>query len=105
MNETALETAGPVTNPGKALTGGASRPLFRVLAAISFCHLLNDMIQSLLPAIYPILKQSYDLSFAQIGYITLAFQLTASILQPVVGLFTDRRPLPFSLPFGMCFTL
>ena len=81
------------------------RTIFPVLLAVSFCHLLNDLIQSLLPAIYPILKDGYDLSFAQIGYITLAFQLTASLLQPVVGLYTDRRPVPFSLPAGMGCTL
>ncbi len=81
------------------------RTVFPVLLAVSFCHLLNDLIQSLLPAIYPILKAHYDLSFAQIGYITLAFQLTASLLQPVIGLYTDRRPLPFSLPVGMGCTL
>jgi len=80
-------------------------PVFAILGAVSFCHLLNDTIQSLLPAIYPILKQSYALSFAQVGVITLAFQLTASMLQPVVGLYTDRRPVPFSLPFGMGCTL
>ena len=83
----------------------AQRTVFPVLVAISFCHLLNDLIQSLLPAIYPILKDSYGLSFAQIGYITLAFQLTASLLQPVVGLYTDHRPVPFSLPVGMGCTL
>ena len=81
------------------------RTVFPVLLAVSFCHLLNDLIQSLLPAIYPILKDGYNLSFAQIGYITLAFQLTASLLQPVVGLYTDRRPVPFSLPVGMGCTL
>jgi FSR family fosmidomycin resistance protein-like MFS transporter len=81
------------------------RTLFPVLLAVSFCHLLNDLIQSLLPAIYPILKDGYALSFAQIGYITLAFQLTASLLQPVVGLYTDRQPVPFSLPVGMGCTL
>jgi len=81
------------------------RTVFPVLLAVSFCHLLNDLIQSLLPAIYPILKDDYALSFAQIGYITLAFQLTASLLQPVVGLCTDRRPVPFSLPAGMGCTL
>lgn len=79
--------------------------IFRVLFAISFCHLLNDMIQSLVPAIYPILKSSYALSFAQIGLITLGFQLTASLLQPVVGIAADRRPLPYSLAVGMGFTL
>lgn len=81
------------------------RTVFPVLLAVSFCHLLNDMIQSLLPAIYPILKGSYGLSFAQIGAITLTFQLTASLLQPVVGLYTDRRPVPFSLPAGMACSL
>ena len=81
------------------------RTVFSVLLAVSFCHLLNDLIQSLLPAIYPILKARYALSFAQIGYITLAFQLTASLLQPLVGLYTDRRPVPFSLPVGMGCTL
>ncbi len=81
------------------------RTVFPVLLAVSFCHMLNDLIQSLLPAIYPILKDGYALSFAQIGYITLAFQLTASLLQPVVGLYTDRRPVPFSLPVGMGCTL
>ena len=76
-----------------------------VILAVSFCHLLNDMMQSLLPAIYPTLKQSFHLSFAQIGLLTLAFQLTASLLQPVVGLVADRRPMPFSLPGGAVFTL
>ena len=76
-----------------------------VLGAISFCHLLNDMLQSLLPAIYPILKGGFNLSFGQIGLLTLTYQITASLLQPVIGLYTDRRPLPFSLPVGMGFTL
>ncbi len=79
--------------------------IFRVLLAISFCHLLNDMIQSLVPAIYPILKSSYALSFAQVGLITLGFQMTASLLQPLVGIAADRRPLPYSLAVGMGFTL
>jgi len=76
-----------------------------VLAAISFSHLLNDTIQSLLPAIYPILKDSYALSFAQIGLITLTLNVTASVLQPMVGLYTDRRATPYSLVFGMTFSL
>src|SRR5277367_2471200 len=79
--------------------------MFRVLAAVSFCHVLNDMIQSLLPSIYPILKTSFHLNFTQIGFITLTFQTTASLLQPVVGFYTDRKPLPYSLPIGMVFTL
>jgi FSR family fosmidomycin resistance protein-like MFS transporter len=83
----------------------ATRTAFRVLAAISFCHLLNDMMQSLIPAVYPILKQTYHLDFGQIGLITLTSQLTASLLQPLVGLYTDRRPTPFSLPIGMTFTM
>jgi len=76
-----------------------------VLAAVSASHFLNDMIQSLLPAVYPLLKTSYALDFGQIGLITLVFQVTASLLQPVVGTFTDRRPTWFSLPLGMGFTL
>jgi MFS transporter, FSR family, fosmidomycin resistance protein len=75
------------------------------LAAASFSHLLNDTIQSLIPAIYPVLKDSFQLSFAQIGLITLTFQVTASLLQPLVGLYTDRRPQPFSLAIGMAFSL
>jgi FSR family fosmidomycin resistance protein-like MFS transporter len=78
---------------------------FRILAAIGFCHLLNDMMQSVIPAVYPILKQSYRLDFGQIGLITLTSQLTASLLQPVVGLYTDHRPTPYSLPVGMTFTM
>jgi FSR family fosmidomycin resistance protein-like MFS transporter len=78
---------------------------FAVLAAISFSHLLNDTIQSLIPAIYPLLKSAFALSFAQIGLMTLTLQLTASLLQPVVGLYTDRRPTPYSLVVGMGFSL
>ncbi len=78
---------------------------FRILLAISFCHFLNDMVQSLLPAIYPLLKTSFHLNFAQIGLITLTFQMTASLLQPLVGWYTDRRPMPYSLPIGMGLTL
>ena len=72
---------------------------------LSFCHLLNDLMQSMIPAIYPMLKRNLDLSFTQIGLITLAFQLSASMLQPAVGLLTDRRPLPYSLIGGMFSTL
>ena len=78
---------------------------FRVLGALSVCHLLNDMVQSLLPSIYPILKGALRLDFGHIGLITLVNQLTASLLQPVVGSYTDRRPLPQSLAIGMSFTL
>ena len=76
-----------------------------VLAAVSFCHLLNDMMQSLLPAIYPLLKGGFHLNFGQIGFLTLTYQVTASLLQPIIGQYTDRRPQPYSLPIGMCFTL
>src|SRR3954447_25331253 len=76
-----------------------------VLAAISISHLLNDTLQSLIPSIYPLLKLSLHLNFSQIGLITLTLQLTASLLQPVVGMYTDRRPMPYSLVFGMAFSL
>ena len=78
---------------------------FTVLGAIGLCHLLNDMMQSLLPAIYPNLKDQFNLSFAQIGLVTLAFQVTASLLQPMVGYFADIRPMPYSLAVGMVSTL
>jgi FSR family fosmidomycin resistance protein-like MFS transporter len=81
------------------------RTMFRVLAAVSFCHVLNDMMQSLLPSIYPILKTSFHLNFTQIGFITLTFQITASLLQPIIGHYTDQKPMPYSLPIGMVFTL
>ena len=76
-----------------------------MLAAISFSHLLNDTVQSLVPAIYPLLKSAFALTFAQVGLMTLTLQLTASLLQPVVGLYTDRRPTPYSLVIGMGFSL
>ena len=76
-----------------------------ILGALSFCHFLNDMAQSLLPAVYPLLKKSFQLSFGQVGLITLTTQLTASLLQPFVGLYTDKHPKPYSLVIGMGFTL
>jgi FSR family fosmidomycin resistance protein-like MFS transporter len=79
--------------------------IFSVLLAISFSHLLNDTIQSLIPSIYPIVKNSFHLSFTQVGFITLTFQLSASLLQPLVGTYTDRKPQPFSLATGMTFSL
>jgi MFS transporter, FSR family, fosmidomycin resistance protein len=87
-----------VVLPVAATETGATFP---ILVSLSLCHFLNDMNQSLVPAIYPILKVSYALDFGQIGLITLAFQLTASLLQPVVGMVTDKRPTPFSLPIAM----
>lgn len=81
------------------------RVVLGILLAVSFSHLLNDSIQAVLPSIYPLLKESYHLSFGQIGLITLTFQLTASLLQPWVGVYTDRRPQPYSLACGMGLTL
>ena len=85
--------------------GTAGRTAVSVLAAISFCHLLNDMMQSLLPALYPMLKTSYALTFGQIGILTFTYQITASLLQPMIGRYTDSRPRPYSLSTGMTFTL
>jgi FSR family fosmidomycin resistance protein-like MFS transporter len=93
------ETLTVTPHPARAGTA------YSVLFAISFCHLLNDMMQALVPAIYPLLKQTYSLDFGQIGLITLCFQMTASLLQPVVGAVTDKRPVPGSLAIGMGFTL
>jgi FSR family fosmidomycin resistance protein-like MFS transporter len=77
----------------------------QILFSVAFVHLLNDCVQAVLPAIYPLLKQEFALSFTQIGLITLTFQCTASLLQPWIGLYTDKRPIPFLLPVGMCVTL
>lgn len=92
------------TVPSKP-TGKTGKTVFSILTAISFSHLLNDMIQSLILAIYPLLQSDFSLSFAQIGLITLTYQLTASLLQPVIGYYTDKHPQPYSLPIGMGFTL
>ena len=99
--ETALVTAAaPAHSPVSA-----QATVFPVLISLGFCHLLNDLMQSLIPALYPMLKQQFHLDFAQVGLITLAFQLTASLLQPTIGIYTDRRPMPYSLAFGMGATL
>ncbi len=82
-----------------------SATVFPVLFALSFSHLLNDTLQSLIPSIYPIIKSSYNLTFSQIGLITLTFQFAASLFQPLVGLYTDKKPQPYSLSIGMTFTL
>jgi FSR family fosmidomycin resistance protein-like MFS transporter len=96
----------PVTpQPPPAQSARRAAPVLPILAALSFAHLVNDTLQSLIPAIYPILKSALHLDFRHIGLITLTNQLTASILQPFVGLYTDRRPQPFSLAIGMAFTL
>ncbi len=83
----------------------AGKTIFSILLSISFSHLLNDTIQSLIPSIYPVVKNSFHLNFSQIGIITLVFQLTASLFQPLIGLYTDRKPQPYSLAVGMVFTL
>ncbi len=97
--ESQATPASAAARPAKA------RPAFGILGAISSAHMVNDMMQSLILAMYPILKGAFSLSFAQIGLITLTYQLTASLLQPLIGLFTDRRPQPYSLPIGMTATL
>jgi len=96
-NLTAIQAAVPADTGGKTV--------FKILLAISFCHLLNDTVQSLIPAIYPILRTSFHLNLGQIGLIALTSQVTASLLQPLVGLYTDRRPQPYSLAVGMGITL
>jgi MFS transporter, FSR family, fosmidomycin resistance protein len=83
----------------------ADRTVFVILGAVTFCHLLNDVMQALLPAIYPMLKSGFALSFGEIGLLTLIFQVTASLLQPMIGLYTDRKPQPYSLPLGMACSL
>ena len=95
---------GPVQHARRA-TKSSGTTVVGILAAISVSHLLNDTIQSLIPSIYPILKASFQLNFSQIGLIALTLQLTASLLQPVVGMYTDRRPMPYSLVGGMAFSL
>jgi len=92
-------------SPPEVTSPAVQTGVFSIVVALSFAHLLNDMMQSLLPAIYPLIKASYGLDFGQIGLITLSFQLTASLLQPLVGIYTDRRPQPFSLVAGMGCTL
>src|ERR1039458_9256188 len=94
-------TASPISETGPV----AAKAVIRILAAVSVCHLLNDMVQSLLPSIYPILKSSFNLNFGQIGLLSLTYQLAASLLQPFIGMYTDRRPMPYALVVGMCFTL
>ncbi len=101
MNDTTLEDMRVPSAPQPQATD----TVFALLFAISFSHLLNDTIQALLPAIYPVLKESYGLTFTQLGLITLTFQCTASLLQPLVGYITDKRSMPWSLPVGMGMTL
>ncbi|MBC8747824.1 MULTISPECIES: MFS transporter [Paraburkholderia] len=100
--ETSLDKNALAAAPAAAKV---QRTVYSVLGAISFSHLLNDMIQSLILAIYPMFKDDFSLSFGQIGLITLTYQITASLLQPLVGSYTDKHPKPYSLPVGMGFTL
>src|SRR5262245_13196274 len=93
-----------VAVPSRSVTPAVGAT-FTIILSLSFCHMLNDLMQSLVPALYPILKSSYGLSVSQVGLITLAFQFTASMLQPVVGLYTDRHPQPYSLTVGIGLTL
>lgn len=110
MNKPAVVSEGILNEPvivddaSPALKASAAGPAYIVLAGISFSHFLNDTMQSLIASVYPILKDSYALDFAQIGLITLAFQFTASLLQPLVGHFTDKKAQPFSLAIGMSST-
>jgi FSR family fosmidomycin resistance protein-like MFS transporter len=93
------------TSPAAITDATVQKTVFSILLAISFSHLLNDTMQSLIPSTYPLLKRSLHLDFSQLGLITFCFQLTASLLQPFVGLYTDKKPQPYSLAAGMCFTL
>ncbi|MEX5746402.1 MFS transporter [Massilia sp. X63] len=96
-----------MTTPSDSIHAAAALPgtALQVLLSVAFVHLINDCVQAVLPAIYPLLKQEFALSFTQVGLITLSFQCTASLLQPGIGLLTDRRPIPFLLPAGMCVSL
>ena len=101
----ALSSA-PSSTPAATAAASQSSPLvMRIIAACALAHLINDLIQAVLPSIYPMLKANYGLSFTQVGLITLTFQITASLLQPAVGFYTDRRPMPNLLPLGTLCTL
>lgn len=102
---TPAATSSPSSSPSASVSSQSSPLVMRVIAACALAHLINDLIQAVLPSIYPMLKANYDLSFTQIGLITLTFQLTASLLQPGVGYYTDRHPKPWLLPAGMVCTL
>jgi len=111
MNKPVIVTEETLTTPvvveaaTPSVAASAAGPAYAVLVAISISHCLNDLMQSLIPSIYPILKANYALDYTQIGLISLAFQFTSSLLQPVVGFYTDRKPMPYSLAIGMGFTL
>ncbi|HEV2482596.1 MAG TPA: MFS transporter [Puia sp.] len=97
--------APPTNDTTAAAEQTVQKTVFSILLAISISHMLNDTMQSLIPSTYPLLKRSLHLDFSQLGLVTFAFQLTASLLQPFVGLYTDKKPQPYSLATGMCFTL
>lgn len=97
-----LSTIGNKIKGNHTMTEGT---MYSMLIICGISHFLNDMIQSIIPSIYPILKDKFDFSFAQIGIITLIFQMTSSILQPFTGLYADKHPRPYALSIGMCFTL
>jgi MFS transporter, FSR family, fosmidomycin resistance protein len=103
--ESTLQPAAHRLQNEPSASHAALQTAFPILAMLSVCHFLNDLIQSLLPAIYPLLKESFHLDFGQIGLITLTFQITASLLQPFVGIYTDKKPMPYSLAIGMGCTL
>ena len=102
-----LPAASAASTSSSAASAAPTAPgaAMQILFSVAFVHLLNDCVQAVLPAVYPLLKQEFALSFTQVGLITLTFQCTASLLQPGIGLYTDRRPIPFLLPAGMCVTL
>lgn len=100
MNDLTSRPPAPVT-----ATSDATKAAFTVVTALSVCHFLNDTMQSLISAIYPMIKENYGLSFTQIGMLSFTFQFTASLLQPVIGAYTDKKPIGYSLPVGMAFTL
>jgi FSR family fosmidomycin resistance protein-like MFS transporter len=100
-----MSTTLPPTSANANVDAVVQKTIFSILLAISFSHLLNDTMQSLIPSTYPLLKRSLKLNFSQLGLVTFCFQLTASLLQPFVGLYTDKKPQPYSLAIGMCFTL
>ena len=105
MSTTTTSTAPPLSATTTASTGTGSPLVMQIIAGCALAHLVNDLIQAVLPSIYPMLKSDFALSFAQIGWIALIYQVTASLLQPWVGLYTDKRPQPYLLPAGMLVTL
>ncbi|SEH22500.1 MFS transporter [Rhizobium sp. NFR12] len=96
-----VDAAATVQPENSASAAQADKTVMPIIFAVSFCHMLNDIMQSMISAIYPMLKADYNLDFWQIGILTLAFQCTASLLQPVIGIITDKKPFPYSLPIGM----